>query len=162
MSNETDTRGAAIEQHATSTTANDTGFANYTTPPRNCWNIANGKRYRDVGATYSKGAAWGNAEGPRTLFVTVIAPNGPSCLKHDDMRGFATASSFHSGGVNVGLADGSTRFVSETIDTGNQDGYLGQGQSSANASNPVMYDGPSTYGVWGAMGSISGGDSTTL
>ena len=33
--------------------------------------------------------------------------------------GFFSAQSNHSGGVNVGLADGSVRFVSDTVDCGN-------------------------------------------
>ena len=46
------------------------------------------------------------------------------------------------------MADGSVRFVSDNIDTGNT------------AVTSVTF-GPSPYGVWGAMGSKSGGDATT-
>ncbi|MBR6387675.1 MAG: DUF1559 domain-containing protein, partial [Thermoguttaceae bacterium] len=53
----------------------------------------------------------------------------------------------HSGGVNVGMLDGSVRFVSETIDCGNLNAY----QVTA---------GKSPYGVWGAMGSPQGGETT--
>ena len=165
----TDIRGAANEHQissATATTGNG-GFSNYTTSPQNCYNMASGKRYRNLGAFYTKGQAWGNAEGPRTLFVTVIPPNGPSCLKHDDMRGFSTASSYHSGGVNAALCDGAVRFVTDTVSastpgTQGQNGYLGQDQPGADGTNPVMYTGASTYGVWGAYGSIAGSDSTAL
>ncbi|MBN9120967.1 MAG: DUF1559 domain-containing protein [Planctomycetes bacterium] len=79
--------------------------------------------------------------------------NGPSCTKDqswDDNRGFYTASSNHSGGVNCAMTDGSIRFIRDSIDVGNQ----------AADSNTVA--GISPYGVWGALGSRNGGEVTTV
>jgi hypothetical protein len=59
-----------------------------------------------------------------------------------------TATSNHSGGVVVGAADGSVRFISETIDIGTGDATNRDG-------------GISNYGVWGAFGSRNGGESVT-
>jgi prepilin-type processing-associated H-X9-DG protein len=59
-----------------------------------------------------------------------------------------TPSSNHTGGVQLALADGSVRFVSETIDVG----------SLPNAAK----SGRSNFGVWGAVGSRNGGESATL
>lgn len=86
-------------------------------------------------------------------FATMVAPNGPSCHWGgvDGNEDMAPPSSWHTGGVNVGLGDGSVRFLSENIDTGNQ-----AADSQANPS------GPSDYGVWGALGSRKGGDVATL
>jgi prepilin-type N-terminal cleavage/methylation domain-containing protein/prepilin-type processing-associated H-X9-DG protein len=81
-------------------------------------------------------------------FSTVLPPNAPSC-------GFSTnyvdwelisATSMHVGGVHVLMADGSVRFVSENIDTG-----------TLTAAN--VKQGISPYGVWGALGSKSGGET---
>lgn len=47
----------------------------------------------------------------------------------------------------VVLADGSVRFITESIDTGN-----------LAASDVRNRGGNSPYGVWGALGSISGGE----
>jgi hypothetical protein len=51
----------------------------------------------------------------------------------------------------VTMADGSTRFVSDTINTGN-----------LSAIAPAMDSGvASPYGVWGALGTKSGSEPTT-
>jgi prepilin-type N-terminal cleavage/methylation domain-containing protein/prepilin-type processing-associated H-X9-DG protein len=86
-------------------------------------------------------------------FNTVLPPNGPSCHQSNDWwnyhHGVLSASSYHPGGVNVAMLDGAVRFVSETINTGNT--ALPQV-----AWNSAL---PSPYGVWGAMGSIDGGEA---
>jgi len=83
-------------------------------------------------------------------FHTIIAPNGPSCANQWVSQAIYTPSSFHTGGVNVGLADGSARFVSDSVDTGD-----------VNALMP--FDGSrSPYGVWGAYGTPASGESSSL
>ena len=88
---------------------------------------------------------------------TVLPPNSPSCgfssamIQHSG--GYWSTSSNHSGGVNALRADGSVAFVSETIDCGSR---LGEDWSTADPT------GQSPFGVWGALGTISGGETTTL
>ncbi|MGL4941946.1 MAG: DUF1559 domain-containing protein, partial [Thermoguttaceae bacterium] len=80
-----------------------------------------------------------------------MPPNSASCFQKGSPaadRNVYTANSNHSGGVNVGMGDGSVRFVSDTIDTGNLDA------GSSVSGSP--------YGVWGAMGTISGKESKSL
>ena len=62
------------------------------------------------------------------------------------------ASSFHTGGAQIGMADGSVHFVSQSIDTGNQ--------SVDDIQDPAGR--PSPYGVWGALGSRSAGEVSAL
>jgi len=97
------------------------------------------------------GSLWTDGQAERNAFTTVLAPNAPSCtndgnVNADSLSNVLSASSFHAGGVHGLMADGAVRFISDSIDTGN----LGV-QSQIGA--------PSPYGVWGALGTKSGGDS---
>ena len=88
-------------------------------------------------------------------FQTVTSPNTVNCVAGDDSTSAAllliqSASSFHSGGVNACFADGSVTFISETIDVGDQSRSTG------------VTIGESPFGVWGALGSINGGESKSL
>jgi prepilin-type processing-associated H-X9-DG protein len=90
-----------------------------------------------------------------TPIQTIMPPNGPSCTNtsNADTHPAATApTSRHSGGVNVSLADGSVTFISETIST----------VTSSVATPKVKLNGPSDFGVWGALGSRNGRESTSL
>jgi hypothetical protein len=87
-----------------------------------------------------------------TAFTTTLPPNSPSCYySPGGWNMMPTPSSYHSGGVNAVLGDGSVRFFTETIDSGS-----GTSFSSYEAS------GPSPFGVWGALGSRSNGESTAF
>ena len=111
----------------------------------------------------SKGRRWGDSRTIFTLFHTVLPPNSPSCLgagNSTDREPLTSASSYHTGGVNVGMCDGSVTFVSDTIDCGEIDKYLGQSLGNTKASDPHQWTGPTTYGAWGAMGTSKAGDMT--
>lgn len=81
-------------------------------------------------------------------FCMTLGPNRTSC---EDPYGtmMLAASSFHPGGVLALRLDGSVPFVPDTIDTGDP-----------NSAQNI--DGPSPFGVWGAMGSPAGGESLAL
>ena len=69
-----------------------------------------------------------------------------------------SASSYHSGGVNCVMGDGSVRFVSDTIDCGDLSIPVSLNPAGQTNDHPVA--GASPYGVWGAMGTCSGGETT--
>lgn len=104
------------------------------------------------------GMMWANGRLPFGGITTVSPPNGPAALGPNGAViggrrcfdwGVIPPSSFHPGGVNLLLADGSAQFISETIDCGNL--------TVAEAT-----EGPSEYGVWGALGSIQGDELVAL
>ncbi|MDR2756204.1 MAG: DUF1559 domain-containing protein [Planctomycetaceae bacterium] len=125
--------------------------------PKSCADLREGNGYVTTAGGIQKddhfGTRWADGRGPSS-FSTILPPNSPSCSGGNldyDARMLVAASSYHSGGVNVSLADGSVQFVSETIDAG----------SLTNTTTPVS-NGSSPFGVWGAMGTINGGESKGL
>jgi len=89
-----------------------------------------------------------------TGFTTVLPPNAPSCGNEipgggDNSSGIFSASSNHTGGVQVGLIDGSVHFVSETVDAGD-------------ATLIEVKQGRSPYGLWGNLGALDSGQSVSL
>lgn len=116
-----------------------------------------GGRFLDSATPNVKGrfsSIWADGQVENVGFNTVLAPNGPSCVSgadggSDSQHAVLSASSYHTGGVNTVFVDGSVRFISDSIDTGNH------------AVKPVMLA-PSPYGVWGALGTRAGGEVSTF
>lgn len=112
-----------------------------------------GGRYLPSASPNLKGrfsSIWMDGQVENVGFNTVLGPNSPSCVSgnnpgSDSQHAVLSASSQHPGGVQVVLVDGSVRFVSENIDTGNSSVKPAAGQ-------------PSPYGVWGALGTRAGGE----
>jgi prepilin-type N-terminal cleavage/methylation domain-containing protein/prepilin-type processing-associated H-X9-DG protein len=86
-----------------------------------------------------------------TYCNTILPPNSASCAPRNDAADpmLVPPTSHHSGGVNAAHADGSVAFVSETINY----------STGSLAGVRALRSGKSPFGVWGAMGSKSGGES---
>ena len=116
--------------------------------PGPCLALKNGTELSQTGTANAwRGQRWADGQVMISGFNTVLPPNSPICsYDTDGAWGVASTQSNHSGGVNAAMLDGSVRFVSETIDCG--DAYA-----------RAVTTGKSAYGVWGAMGSINGGET---
>ena len=72
----------------------------------------------DAATTFKtdRGKSWADGAYPTGLFNAYYGPNDPrpDCMRHSNPA-FKAARSRHTGGVVVGLGDGSVRFVSESI-----------------------------------------------
>ena len=139
--------------------ASGTNLATYS--PLSCRTFWAGSQYAAAASPFtqdtSPGYRWGEGCAFFNGFTTILPPNTAVCLLGDPnwasggghyAPGIWTPTSQHTGGVTVGLADGSVRFVSDNIDTGNL---------TVPAPAPTA-GGISPYGVWGALGSKSGGE----
>jgi len=98
-----------------------------------------------------RGMRWADGRTAFSGFQTILPPNSASCTSttgnEDTNNAIYSASSVHTGGVNVMMADGSIHFMSQNIDCGN-----------LAATPPGADTQRSPYGVWGALGSRAGND----
>jgi len=121
--------------------------------PSQCFGsaVANGRYYSVNSEGECGGIRWGDAIAAYSTFSTILPPNGPSCSAGGSGLGrvLSSASSNHTGGINALRFDGSVNFVSDTVSVGNLDAF-------------AVTSGASPYGVWGAMGSVNGGESVSL
>ena len=125
----------------------------------------------DVEVMDGKGQSWANRRTMYTGFMTAVPPNSPSCTRDGGARDWGyvhgiilAASSNHTGGVNVGMCDGSVHFVSNTIEcrTSHRNGEPTSdppGGAGDRGDFGHRWNGPSTIGIWGSMATPAGGES---
>jgi len=101
------------------------------------------------------GTRWTDGRSQYTAVNTILSPNSASCYINDN-DGFNTIGSRHTGGAQVLMGDGAVRFISENIDTGNLAATGSSNPPAPNADSNTL----SPYGVWGSLGSRSGGEPT--
>jgi hypothetical protein len=138
-----------------------------TVKPSTCNTRRNGAMLTGTVATTDTSMLRGSsfADGrPRSNGIqTILPPNSPSCASADgnpgqaSTNGFMTASSYHPGLVNALVGDASVRPVIDAIDVGNSTVFSATYNTSA--SEPT---GISPFGIWGAFGTIAGGESVEL
>lgn len=144
--------------------------SDYVSPlPSNCLSLADKKQFTSTVLVAARGEAWFLGVPTFTAFLTVMPPNSPSCVSSELTdafeynSGILNASSNHTGGVNALRGDGSVSFVSDTVST--TDSSL----SATDLNNKISKfmekngaSGKSPFGVWGALGSVNGGESADL
>ena len=132
--------------------------ANYV--PLSCRALFNGQNYNPSTTMFTSddapGYRWAAGNAYFADMSTILPPNSSICVFGNSgsisahlFPGIWTATSEHPGGVQVAMADGSVRFISNNIDCGNLAAIAPAADSGAG----------SPYGVWGALGSKNGGDT---
>lgn len=118
---------------------------------------------------YAAGQEWArqdNGVGSQNQRIyTIVPPNGgPACSSGSSQYEIAymrvNASSYHLGGVNAAMFDGSVVFVSDNIDAGDPNGSPGAAVSGS--TDGFSYRGESVWGVWGALGTSDRGEIKSL
>ena len=104
----------------------------------------------DWGTIYGRGYQWMTGEHLYTGMFTIIPPNGTLCYQGQwpGQEGVLPPSSRHQGGVHVLLGDGAVKFITDSIEAGNQNAHMvfheGVGDHAPGSQSP--------YGLWGALG----------
>jgi prepilin-type N-terminal cleavage/methylation domain-containing protein/prepilin-type processing-associated H-X9-DG protein len=97
----------------------------------------------------SRGGMWAAATQAVGTCNTILPPNRETCSAgwHDN-TGVFPMSSRHPGGCHVLMTDGAVRFVTDSIEAGNESapmvGWRGTGINKPGQKSP--------YGLWGALG----------
>ena len=103
------------------------------------------------GGNQIRGGRWADGRMQYTAFQAIKPPNSLNCFRGGDAsQGISSASSRHQGGAHVLMGDGAVRFITDSIESGNQ------------AAAPEFNGGQSPYGLWGALGTRSSSETLTL
>lgn len=94
------------------------------------------------------GLRWGDSDEGFTSFFTFAAPNYPRCGFGNENWACIPPSSYHPGGAVMAHVDGSVKFYNDNIDAGDPTA----------AGTNAGWTGQSERGVFGALGSIDGGE----
>ena len=123
----------------------------WNTAPATCFAAFDGATYTNpLNTVNSVGVNWCRKEEGFTLMYTHAPPNSPRCTINHEWTLYPPASSYHPGGAIAAFCDGSTAFVNDNIDAGDP------------SVAATSLTGPSIRGVWGALGTVNGGEVASL
>lgn len=105
-----------------------------------------------------RGLKWALGRGLHGSVTTISAPNKGLCMQvHSFNDGMVPPSSRHQGGVHMLMGDGAVRFITESIEAGNQNSA--QVTSAAGGLTPGSQ---SPFGLWGALGTRASRETASL
>jgi len=109
------------------------------------------------GANNGRGFKWADFRPNFSGVHTIHPPNAAICGGNNTgQTGMFPPSSRHQGGVHILLGDGAVRFITESIAAGNRSASMvwqnGVGLNSPGSQSP--------YGLWGALGTKAGRETT--
>jgi prepilin-type processing-associated H-X9-DG protein len=91
-----------------------------------------------------------------TTSQSILAPNSPTCSwASGSDYAIQAANSYHPGGVNVVFGDATVRFMSDSVNA------MSPGITLSTQAVKSL-TGASPFGIWGALGTIGGGETKTF
>ena len=153
-----------------------TNFAAHQKPPADLLSYKEGNMLKNIDANNppwsGQGRYFGYSQFNMCHFNTMMPPNGvsgnygypgrdgggPQGPNSPGMYcSYLPPTSYHTGGVNGAMGDGAVIFVSDTVQTVMTAVWPPDANGNWYIRNP---SGRSVFGIWGAMGSINGGEAT--
>jgi type II secretory pathway pseudopilin PulG len=111
------------------------------------------------GVNNGRGARWCDGRIAYNGVQTITPPNSASCVRNnsDGNHGFFSISSRHQGGAHVLMGDGAVIFMTDSVESGDQN------QPTVCRSGPAPWVNvggvQSPYGLWGSLGSRANGET---
>jgi len=138
--------------------------AHFSNPPIDCLNVKGARggfssptQPSRAGNDWLGRHIWDDA--PRQYaFYALLPPNSPSCANDADPA-LISASSSHSGGVNIAFLDASSRFITDAVNANNNP--LSRRVLVDNPADPTQPDHPKdergtfSYGIWAELGAAN-------
>ena len=105
---------------------------------------------------YAKGHRWMSGDSMISNIQTIRPPNSYSVSDNNyNDEGFSTAGSRHQGGCHILMGDGAVKFITDSIDSGDQNhgpvGTTADGSGSS-SNNDITRGKSSPFGLWGSLG----------
>jgi len=101
-----------------------------------------------TGAEHRRGFKWAHSRGLFSNFNTIRPPNDLVCMADNTFNeGILPPSSRHQGGVHVLMSDGAVKFITDSINSGNQNS-----QQVGDLGSTLPPGTASPFGLWGALG----------
>lgn len=100
----------------------------------------------NVNVTHGRGYKWADCQAIYTCCMTILPPNREVCGAYNapGTTLVATMSSRHQGGAHVLMGDGAVKFITDSIEAGDQ--------TARQINNGYRPGETSPYGLWGALG----------
>lgn len=116
-------------------------------------------------ANWGRGCAWAHFGSVDTGMLTQAPPNSPTCNGwwNKMQPGNMPPSSQHPGGCHVVMGDGAVKFITDSIESGNQSSNSpGYHNDQYIMTGNLAPGSPSPYGVWGALGTRASREVVSL
>ncbi len=100
------------------------------------------------GAQDRRGFKWAYGRPLYTAISTISPPNSELCMQwNHHNEGVLPPSSRHQGGCHILMGDGAVKFITDSIDAGNQESAMVRRQAGY-----LPAGSPSPFGLWGSLG----------
>ncbi|MDR0336872.1 MAG: DUF1559 domain-containing protein [Planctomycetaceae bacterium] len=138
------------QSNYTAATTGYAGFASLCAAKRGA-----GREIQSAASSSYAGSRVADAYTHYVTFHSILPPNSPTCSWAGGDAVIQAANSYHPGGANVLFSDSTIHFVTDSINAVSPGVTLSTQQVKS-------LTGESPFGIWGALGTIGGGETKLL